>query len=502
MFEQERLRGDGAYATGAEQLCAGDHQVHGEDEDFAHRANGTITAGAFKTARRRRIASHYEFAPTGRKSVRTLAEKGTFTTALIVLTSLFFMWGLITSLNDILIPHLRAIFALTYMQAMLIQFSFFTAYFVMSFPSGYLVEKLGYKQGIIIGLATAGVGCLLFYPAAGTKSYPFFLAALFILASGITLLQVAANPYVAILGRPETASSRLNLTQAFNSLGTTIGPFLGSLIILSVAIKPAKELQNMLPEQLSSYAAAEASAVQVPYLGLAAILFIIAVIIALFKLPIIKEPDVPADIPEGQAVYHAHESVWAYRHLVLGAIGIFVYVGAEVSIGSFLVNFMGQPKIAGLSDEVAGKYLSLYWGGAMVGRFVGAAVLAKFKPGYVLAFNAFVVTLLIIIAMVFAGQIAMWAMLLIGLFNSIMFPTIFTLAIEGLGKLTGEGSGVLCMAIVGGAIVPLIQGLFADYIGILYSFLIPLICYLYIAYYGLKGHYADFEPVTAPATAR
>jgi FHS family L-fucose permease-like MFS transporter len=436
------------------------------------------------------------------KAAPASVPKGNYRPALVVLTSLFFMWGLITSLNDILIPHLKSVFTLSFVQAMLIQFCFFLAYFVVSFPSGYLVEKLGYKRGIIIGLAVAGIGCLLFYPAAGLRSYPFFLAALFILASGITLLQVAANPYVAVLGKPETSSSRLNLTQAFNSLGTTVGPFLGSLIILSVAVKPAKDLQGMSADQVAAHVAAEASAVQIPYLGLAAILFAIAVIIALFKLPAIKEPDAPVDQPEGQATYHTHESVWAYRHLVFGALGIFLYVGAEVSIGSFLVNFMGRPEIAGLSEDVAGKYLSLYWGGAMLGRFIGVAILAKFKPGYVLAFNACVVTVLIIVAMVFAGPIAMWALLLIGLFNSIMFPTIFTLAIEGLGKFTSEGAGVLCMAIVGGAIVPVIQGLFADYVGVLYSFLIPVACYLYIAFYGLRGHYADFEPAMAPTAAR
>jgi FHS family L-fucose permease-like MFS transporter len=425
-------------------------------------------------------------------------QSGDYRPALIVLTSLFFMWGLITSLNDILIPHLKAVFTLSYVQAMLIQFCFFLAYFVVSLPAGFLVKKLGYKRGIIAGLLVAAFGCLLFYPAAGLRSYPFFLAALFILASGITLLQVSANPYVAILGKPETASSRLNLTQAFNSLGTTVGPFLGSMIILSVAIKPAEELQAMSPQQMSAYAAIEASAVQMPYLGLAAILAIIAVIIALFKLPNVSEPEVPVDVPEGAATYHVHNSVWGYRHLVLGAIGIFLYVGAEVSIGSFLVNFMGRPEIAGLSADTAGKYLSFYWGGAMVGRFVGAAILAKFRPGYVLAFNAVVVAILLIVAMMFAGRMAMWALLMIGLFNSIMFPTIFTLALEGLGKFTSEGAGVLCMAIVGGAIVPLIQGVFADHVGVLYSFLIPLACYAYIAYYGLRGHYADFEPATAP----
>jgi FHS family L-fucose permease-like MFS transporter len=427
--------------------------------------------------------------------------KGNHGPALALLTSLFFMWGLITSLNDILIPHLKSVFTLSYVQAMLIQFCFFAAYFVMSFPAGYLVEKLGYKKGIITGLAIAGAGCMLFYPAAGLRSYPFFLAALFILASGITLLQVSANPYVAVLGKPETASCRLNMTQAFNSLGTTLGPFLGSLIILSVAIKPTEEIQKMAPEQLAAYAAAEAGAVQSPYLGLAAVLFIIAAIIALSRLPVIKESDAPIDAPEGHTTYRKHDSVWSYRHLVLGAVGIFVYVGAEVSIGSFLVNFLGRPEIAGMSESDAGKYLSLYWGGAMVGRFIGVAILAKFKPGYVLAFNACVVTTLLLVAMVFAGKVAMWSLLLIGLFNSIMFPTIFTLAIEGLGKRTSEGAGVLCMAIVGGAVIPLVQGLFADYIGILYSFLIPAVCYLYIAFYGMRGNYAHFESPSAREAA-
>lgn len=420
-----------------------------------------------------------------------------YRTPLVVLTSLFFMWGFITSLNDILIPHLRAVFTLSYVQAMLIQFCFFGAYLVMSFPAGYLVEKLGYKMGIILGLSAAGVGCLLFYPAAGYKSYPFFLGALFVLASGITLLQVAANPYVAVLGRPETASSRLNLTQAFNSLGTTIAPFFGSVLILSVAIKSSEELKKMNAEELAAYGVSQASAVQLPYIGLALVFFLLAVVIAMFKLPTIEEPEAPVDAPDSQSAYHAHESVWAYRHLVLGAVGIFLYVGGEVAIGSFLVNFMGQPEIAGLPEETAAKYLSLYWGGAMVGRFIGSALLAKVRPGYLLAFNAFVVAGLLVLAMAVAGKTAMWALLLIGLFNSIMFPTIFTLAIEGLGKHTGEGSGVLCMAIVGGAIVPLLQGFLADHIGLLLSFCVPVLCYLYIAYYGLKGHYADFGPVAS-----
>ncbi|MGQ0833476.1 MAG: sugar MFS transporter [Gammaproteobacteria bacterium] len=387
------------------------------------------------------------------------------------------MWGLITSLNDILIPHLKAAFALTYTQVMLIQFCFFGAYFVMSLPSGFLVERIGYKRGVILGLVTAAVGCLLFYPAAALHSYPYFLGALFVLASGITLLQVAANPYVVILGSPETASSRLTLTQAFNSLGTTIGPFLGSLLILSVTIDTPDAAARQ---------AAEAAVVQGPYLGLAGLLFVIALLIALVHLPQILAAGAASEAPGEEA--GIQPSVWQYRHLVLGAVAIFVYVGAEVSIGSFLVNFMSQKEIAGLSEETAGKYLSLYWGGAMVGRFIGAAVLARINPGRVLAFNAIIVALLLALAMTAAGRTAMYALLAIGLFNSIMFPTIFALGVEGLGRHTGAGSGVLCMAIVGGAIVPVLQGVMADNVSLLYSFVIPLVCYAYIAYYGLKGH--------------
>ncbi|WP_205792873.1 L-fucose:H+ symporter permease [Burkholderia sp. Ac-20353] len=414
-----------------------------------------------------------------------------YTTPLIILTSLFFMWGFITSLNDILIPHLRAVFTLSYVQAMLIQFCFFGAYLVMSFPAGFLVERLGYKAGIILGLSAAGTGCLLFYPAAEHASYPFFLGALFVLASGITLLQVAANPYVAILGTPELASSRLNLTQAFNSLGTALAPVFGSVLILSVAIKTSGQLQKLNPADLAAYGVSQAGAVQIPYIGLAIVFYLLAVAIATLKLPKIDAPEAPVEVSDARNTDRVHTNVWAHRHLVLGAVGIFLYVGAEVAIGSFLVNFMGQPQIAGLQQEAAARYLSLYWGGAMVGRFLGSALLSKIRPGYLLAFNAFVVSALLVIAILASGTIAMWALLAIGLFNSIMFPTIFTLAIEGLGKHTGEGSGILCMAIVGGAIVPLIQGFMADHIGVQLSFCVPVVCYLYIAYYGLKGHYAD-----------
>ncbi|MEH3023185.1 MAG: sugar MFS transporter [Pseudomonas oryzihabitans] len=387
---------------------------------------------------------------------------------LIVLTMLFFMWGLITSLNDILIPHLKAVFTLSYLQASLIQFCFFTAYFIVSFPAGRLVESLGYKKGIIVGLLTAGVGCVLFYPAAGAHSYGFFLTALFVLAAGITVLQVAANPYVTILGKPETAASRLNLTQAFNSLGTTVGPLVGAVTILALVGEDSA-----------------AHSVQLPYLILAGMLVALAVIIGLFRLPQIKDTE-----QDNAADEHAltASSVWAYRHLLLGVVGIFMYVGAEVSIGSYLVSLMESPDVAGLNAATAAKYLSLYWGGAMVGRFIGGVIMTKVRPNLVLTFNAIAIGALLAVAVLQGGKVAMWALLAIGFFNSIMFPTIFSLALKGLGKFTSKGSGLLCMGIVGGALVPAIQGYFADTIGLLPSFLIPLVCYLYILFYGVMGY--------------
>jgi MFS transporter, FHS family, L-fucose permease len=424
---------------------------------------------------------------------RAASETPNYSAALVVLTSLFFMWGFITCLNDILIPHLKTVFSLNYTQVMLIQFTFFTAYFVVSLPSGFIVEKVGYKRGIVIGLIAAGIGCLMFYPAAGTRSYPIFLSALFVLASGITLLQVSANPYVAILGRPQTASSRLTLTQAFNSLGTTVAPLFGSLLILSVAARTSEELAALNPAELTAYQLAEAASVQVPYLWLAAALFAIAAFFAVVKLPVIEATSGQAQTSSGASYDTQHPSAWKYPHLVLGAVAIFVYVGGEVAIGSFLVNFLGQPYIAGLSAPEAGRYLSFYWGGAMVGRFVGSFIMRYIAPGKVLAFNACVASCLVLTAMLFSGHVSMWAILAVGLFNSIMFPTIFTLAVDGLGKHTGQGSGILCMAIVGGAIIPVIQGAFADTIGIQYAFFLPILCYLYIAFYGWKGHVPSYK---------
>jgi FHS family L-fucose permease-like MFS transporter len=404
---------------------------------------------------------------------------------LSVLTTLFFMWGFLTCLNDIIIPHLKGIFELNYAQAMMIQFAFFTAYFVVSLPAGSIVKKVGYKAGIIIGLLVAAAGCLLFYPAAGARSYAMFLGALFVLAAGITLLQVAANPFVAVLGKPETASSRLTLTQAFNSLGTTIAPMFGSMVILSTVVKSAAELKAMTPAASEAYRLAEAASVQKPYLGLTGALVLLAVAIAAFKLPKIEGGAV-----EGATTTtddHAHKSAWSYRHLVLGAVAIFVYVGGEVAIGSFLVNYFKEPSIAGMTESEGAKLVSFYWGGAMVGRFIGTVTLRMFKPGKVLALHAVGAVALIALTMMTKGSVATYSVLAVGLFNSIMFPTIFTLAIDGLGKHTGQGSGILCMAIVGGALIPVLQGFVADAIGIHHCFIVALLCYVYIAWYGAKG---------------
>ena len=405
---------------------------------------------------------------------------------LIVLTTLFFMWGFLTSLNDILIPHLKAIFSLNYTEAMLVQFVFFAAYFLVSLPSSAIIEKVGYKKGIIFGLLLAGVGTLLFYPAASMRIYILFLLALFIMASGITILQVAANPYVSVLGKPETASSRLNLTQAFNSLGTTIGPVFGSVLILSVAVKSVDELALMSISDIEAYKLAEAASVQLPYIGLTVALVLLAFIISFFKLPEINESEIES--MEGGANSEVLTgNIWKIKHLILGAIAIFVYVGAEVSIGSFLVNFLGETNIGGLSEVEAGTYVSLYWGGAMVGRFIGSALLQKMKPGKLLAINSFGAVILVFITIVTSGYVAMASILAVGLMNSIMFPTIFTLGVKSLKNYTKKGSGILIMAIVGGALIPLLQGVLADSYGIQLAFILPLVCYLYIAYYGMIG---------------
>jgi len=383
--------------------------------------------------------------------------------ALMVMTSLFFIWGFITALNDILLPYLKNAFSLTYFQAGLVQFCFFGAYFIVSPFAGRFLEKIGYKKGIVVGLLTIASGCVLFYPAAEISMYPLFLFALFVLASGVTMLQVSANPYVAVLGPESTAASRLNLAQAINSVGHTAGPMFGALLILAATSE-----------------AGSAKSVQTPYLIIAGALVIVALLFLKMKLPNISE-----HVEKDQA--SPPFSLFAHKHLYLGVLAIFLYVGAEVSIGSYLVNLFMQLGIDNMNEVTAGKMVSYYWGAAMVGRFIGAAILNFIKATTLLAINAVLAISMIVIAVNMEGSLAMWSILAVGFFNSIMFPTIFTLAIRGLGEYTGRGSGYLCQGIVGGAILPLLQGFAADAMGLQMSFLIPAISYLYIAWYAVTG---------------
>ncbi|GAB2506098.1 sugar MFS transporter [Microbulbifer agarilyticus] len=395
--------------------------------------------------------------------------------ALVALTSLFFMWGFITCLNDILIPHLKGVFELSYTKAMLVQFCFFGAYFLVSLPAGKLVERVGYQNGIVIGLGIAVIGCALFVPAARIQVYSLFLFALFVLAAGITVLQVSANPYVTALGPEKTAASRLTMTQAFNSLGTTVAPFFGTALILSVVGVAASDMSGV----------EGAAAVELPYMILAAALATLA-----FTFRFLKLPKIQSHMDSEAATQNVGRwDALKHRHLVLGVVAIFLYVGAEVSIGSFLVNFLSESNIAGISEHEAGSYVALFWGGAMVGRFIGAAVMQYVSAGRVLAVCSLGAVVLLLLTIFGSGKLAMWSVLSIGLCNSVMFPSIFSLALARLGPLTSQGSGFLCLAIVGGALVPLAQGVLADSIGIQLAFALPIACYVYILYYGVKGHF-------------
>jgi MFS transporter, FHS family, L-fucose permease len=397
-----------------------------------------------------------------------------------MVSTLFFAWGFLTCLNDILVPHLKNVFDLNYAEVMLVQFAFFSSYFLFSMPAGKIVEWIGYKRSMVTGLLTMAAGAFTFVPAASIPSFPVFLTALIVLAAGMTILQTSANPYVAILGPPRTASSRLNLTQAFNSLGTTLAPKFGSWLILGAALAPAsiEVIRAMGADQLHSYRIQQAASVKVPYIGLSLALIVLAATVGWFKLPVIEY---------AEAHGHATGSIWRQRHLVLGAVAIFVYVGAEVAIGSLMTNYFNQKEIGGLALKDAAGYLQYYWGGAMVGRFLGSALLQRMRTQTLLAFNAVAAALSVLFSMLTFGHLAMWSLILVGLCNSIMFPSIFTLAIEGLGPLTGKASGLLVAAIVGGAVVPELQGILTDHIGIHQAFVLPVLCYAYIVFYAIKG---------------
>lgn len=450
----------------------------------------------------------------------------------LTITFLFFMWGFITVMNDVLIPHLKAVFELSYFQAALIQFAFFGAffiisllYFIVSVNSGDPISKIGYKNGIIIGLILCGIGCCLFYPATIVQKYGIFLSALFVLASGVTILQIAANPYAAILGKPETASSRLNLAQGFNSFGATLAPLVGAILLYKVFSTGEITVDSL----------------KMPYLIYGGLFFLLALIIRFIKLPSFKNTE---QLEKGLHVLK-------YRHVVLGMIAIFVYVGGEVTIGSFLINFFKLENIAGMEEAQGGVFLSYYWGGAMIGRFLGSVAMGSMtnkvkkysimaglsvisflviyfitgvnnnngefslelipfsqiqffvfflllnyiaflvggsKPSRVLTLFATIVIVLLAVMIFTNGTIAFWSAIAIGAFNSILWSNIFTLAIKDLGKYTSQASSLLIMMIVGGAIVPIIQGSIADWIGIQLSFIVPIFCYAYLIFYGLQGY--------------
>jgi FHS family L-fucose permease-like MFS transporter len=440
-------------------------------------------------------------APPSRSTAVSPDSSSSYTGPLAVVTTLFFMWGALTSLNDVLIPHFQHVFNLKLAVSMLVQTAFFSSYFVFSIPSAKVIDWLGYQKAMVVGLLTMGTGAFLFVPAAKVPSFGLFLTALIVLAAGITLLQVAANPYVTVLGPARTASSRLNLTQAFNSLGTTIAPWVGGLFILSAAAVAAAD-----PVE-------QAASVIKPYVFLAVALALLAVLIGSFKLPTIES----AQHHIGEKV---SDSIWRHPNLIFGAGAIFLYVGGEVAIGSSIANYLALDNIGHFVSastfpdatlryqealRTATKYISVYWGGAMVGRFIGSAVLQKVKTRPVLGFCAVMAALLVAISVLSNGPVAMWSILLVGFFNSIMFPSIFTLGVAELGPLTGDGSGLMIMAIVGGAAIPWIVGKTADLInaksyggviwgqGIHYALIVATLCYLYILFFALSGSKPNSE---------
>lgn len=430
-----------------------------------------------------------------------MKQTKSYQSSFISVTILFFLWGFITVLVDSLVPRLKDVFEMSYAKTVLVQFAFFTAFFVVSLPAGAILTKIGYKKGIVLGLIIMALGCLLFYPAAEYRNFNVFLIGYFTLASGITVLQVAANPYVALLGSEEGASSRLNLSQAFNSLGTTIAPVVGALFLLSDSVKTSEEIDLLNITDKANYYAEEAATVQVPFLLIATFIGILALIFSFIKLPKVME-----DSPKG-----GYLALLKNKLMMLGALGIFVYVGAEVAIGSFLVNYFDDMNLAVIVAEnntmmsiantiastfnktfsnsdpksLLGIFIIFYWGGAMIGRFIGAYLTKIMSPGRVLSIFASLAIILIIISINTIGLLSMWSILAVGLFNSIMFPTIFTLTLRGLGDLKAQASGLLCMAIVGGAIIPFAFGSLIDGFGFKTAFILTIVCYGYILYYGM-----------------
>lgn len=407
-----------------------------------------------------------------------------YRSALTLLASLFFMWGFITVINNTLLPHLRSVFDLNYTQTTLIESVWFIAYFVASIPSAKLIERIGYQRSLVIGLLVMAAGSAGMMLAARIPSYGVTLAMLFVIASGITLLQVAANPYVAVVGRPETASSRLNLVQAMNSAGTMLAPAFGAYLILGRSKGGTAEAGTVLTQ---AERLADAQSVILPYGLVAVVLVVLALVIARFPLPAMGAATSRVSREERR-----NHSLWRHRNLVFGVPAIFIYLIAEIGVANLFVNFVSQPDIANLTHEQAGNYLTLLWGGMMVGRFAGSFLMQRIDAAHVLAGFSVGAFVAMLVASFATGPAAMWALILVGLFHSIMFPTIFTLGIRGLGPLTEEGSGLLIMAIAGGALV-IVQGWLADQWGLQLSFLLTAACELYVLFYALWGSRATGE---------
>ena len=428
----------------------------------------------------------------------------TYINAFILVTSLFFTWGFLTVLVDSPISRFREIFTLSYFESGLVQFAFFGAYFLLSIPAGFILTRIGYQKGIILGLTTMAIGCFLFYPAASFRTFGIFMIGYFVLAGGMTILQVAANPYVAALGSEETSSSRLILSQAFNSLGTALAPSVGAIYFLSDKILSKEEIELLDLESREIYYLSEASAVQGPFIFFGCFLLAIAIVFFFIKLPSL--------MPKKES--GTYLDAINQRNLIYGVFGIFFYVGAEVTIGSYLVNYfldmnlVDSIKNNSIMNSIAtffkhdifvlldngdykysnkavfGLFVTFYWSGAMVGRFIGSYLTKIFQAGKVLSFFALIAIFLIFLSAISDGLISMWSILAIGLFNSIMFPTIFTLSLNGLGNLKPKGSGLLCTGIVGGAIIPPLYGLLTDFMGFKFSLIVLSLCYLYIANFG------------------
>src|SRR5712692_11981 len=409
---------------------------------------------------------------------------------LVLITSLFFLWALGVNLNDILIPHLKKAFGLTDFQSSLIQTAFFGGYFLAAFPAGWLMERIGYKKGILTGLFLCAAGALLFLPAASARVYGFFLFALFVMACGQGVLEVAANPYVTILGPPESSERRLNLAQSFNSVGAVVTPIIGAAFILSGIEHSRPELQAMSLGALQAYRAAEASTVKVPYLVITGLFLAVAVLIYFSDLPEIREKDREA---EPETMSQGVRGLWQHKHLVKGVIAQFFYVGAQVGVASFVIRF-AQYSMPSTPEKMAANYLKLHLLGFMIGRFAGSAIMKHIAAPRLLSWFGFAALTCLAIVLLASGVAPVWALVLLGFFHSIFFPTIFALSVKHLGPYTKLGSSFLVMSIIGGAVFPAVMGYVSDLSNIRYAFFVPLICHSYVIYFALRG----YQPAVAP----